>query len=277
MNNSKFNRDFFKIAFILALFILSACSNIPVSNPVATSTSVPSFTPPPSTPTQMPSATALASPTATEQLTPQEQPEQDYGVLVPKNENCVKSDNISLGNDYIQTGSQYTVLHVRATDPNNAQWLTLDLGRPEDKKPRDVLVLPVVCRDSNKNIIKFGLIIGGRDFGKNGADLNAYYNYKPGGQLSDKGFQVVPAERILENIAEGDLMAIDVVIKPGQGDFKKLGDSWGGATNELAIIALLMVRYDETYSQAVNQLAQGSHDIPNDFIIIPSRLELNPQ
>ena len=210
------------------------------------------------------------SPTATEQLTHQEQLERDYGVLVPKNEKCVQfTDSISLP-DYTQDNTTYASLQVRATDPKNAIWKKVGLGPPQDVKEREVLLLPVVCRDANDNIIKpFWLILGGKDFGKDGSDLNVYYTHKGG-----KDFQVVPAQEILDNVQEGDRIEISVVIKPGQGNFKKLGSNWEGATNELTRISILMVRYDKQYSDIVNLLAQGGSEIPDDFIIIPERIDL---
>ncbi len=255
--------------------LLTACNSVsPSPAPASTLMPVPSST---TTPVVTPTSTNLPKPTATEQLTPQQQLERDFGNLVPKDEKCVKSPDVIFSTDYTQSNTHYAILHVRATNPANAMWMTIPLGPPQDKKEREVLILPVVCRDANGGMIKFGLILGGKDLGKNGADLNAYYNYKIGGELSEKGFQVVSAQKILENIEEGDLMAIDVPIKPGDGDMKKSRDNWEGATNELAIIAILTVRYDEEYSLVVNQIAQGGGDIPDDFIIIPSRLELNPQ
>lgn len=277
MNARKcFMKRFLYFALFLTMLI-TACGSIPGLSPVATPTPLPTITTlPTNTPTQMPTATPLPSPTATEPLTPQEQLERDYGHLVSKDEKCVKGVG-SASTDYIQNNTTYAYLHVHATNPNNAQWMTIELGRPEDKKPREVLVLPVVCRDANGGMIKFGLILGGKDFGKDGADLNAYYNYKIDGTLDGKGFQVVSAQEILENIEDGLLMAIDVPIKPGDGDMKKPRDNWEGATNELGIIAINTVRYDEAYSQVVNQIAEGGGEIPDNLIIIPSRLELNPQ
>ena len=260
----------------LALFltiVFAACSNIPGLSPVATSTSLPTITPPPTnTPTQMPTTTPLPSPTATEQLTPQEQLERDYGHLVPKDEKCVLFPDGTVGYDYTQSNTHYTQLQVRATNPANAMWMKIPLGPPHDQKEREVLVLPVVCRDANGSILKTLLILGGRDFGKDGADLNVYYNHKGG-----KDFQVVPAQEILEQVQEGDRIEIYVVIKPGDGNFKKLGSNWEGATNDLTKISILMVKDDKQYSDIVNLLAQGGGDIPNDFVIIPDRIDLYSQ
>jgi hypothetical protein len=279
-------KHFSYFALFLTMLI-TACGNIPRLSPIATSTSLPTINPPPTNaPTQMPTATSLPSPTATEELTPEQLREREFGHLVPQGEQCLKFPEHPEGQlsfDYTQDNTTYTQLIVRATDPanpENAGWKTVELGAEGDKKLREVLTLRVVCRDAQDNIVgPFKIILGGRDFGKNGTNANGFYT---GGW-----HHVIPAEEILKFIKAGDPLEIDVAIKPGQGNLKKVfwpadtqfqANEPGIETNELARLAVLTVRDDPKYAQMVNLFAQGkAQQLPENFLIIPSRLVLNPQ
>jgi hypothetical protein len=246
---------------------------------------MPTITPPPAnTPTEIPTATLLPSPTATEQLTPEQLREQEFGHLVPQGEQCLKfpeNPEGQLSVDYTQDNTLYTILRVYATNPThpeNASWETIELGAQGDKKPREVLTLRIVCRDAQNNIVgPFKIVLGGKDFGKNGTDANGFYT---GGW-----YHVTPAGEILKLIKAGDPLEIDLAIKPGTGNLKM--QNWpadpqfnepGISTNELARIAILTVRDNPDYSRNVNLFAQGkAQQLPENFLIIPSRLVLNPQ
>jgi hypothetical protein len=275
----------FRYFALLSIMSITACGNIPGLRAVATSTSMPTTAPPSTnTATEIPTVTPLPSPTATEQLSPEQLREREFGYLVPKGEQCLKhpeSPEGYLGVDYTQDNTLYTMLRVHATDPTNpenAGWETVELGAEGNKKPREVLTLRVVCRDAQNNIIgPFKIILGGRDFGKNGTDANGFFT---GGW-----YHVTSAEDILELIKASDPLEIDVAIRPGQGNLKL--QNWpadsqfkepGISTNELARIAVITVRDNSDYARNVNLFAQGKpQHIPGNFLITPSRLVLNPQ
>jgi hypothetical protein len=272
-------RRFMKRFPYFALFltmVFSACGNIPGLGPVATATSLPTITPPPTnTPTQTPTATPLPSPTPTETLTPQEQLEREYSHLVPPDEPCVKQPESIMLPDPTQANTEYTELQVRTTDHTNASWMKIPLGPPENQKVREVLVLPVVCRDANKKLFKISVIIGGRDFGENGTNINELYTVSieqtESGTIFGYGLEVGSAEELVNKILAGQLMFITAVIKPGTGPLRSI--VYGGTTNELAKLAVLTAQ-DSNYTDPLNLLAQTGTALPDDFVILPARIDL---
>ena len=252
-------------AFTLAI---TSCSQraVPIATPTIAPTITPSETPIP--PTKVPSPTVAA----TKVLSPQEQLEREFGHLVPADEKCVGEgqEDIILSSDDTQTSIHYAHLRVHAADPSNAIKETVLLGPPQDRKPVEVLSIPVVCRDINGNIIKpQKLVLGGTTFGKNGADVNIFFDLM--------GPHGVPVQTILDNIKEGDLIDIFIAIKPGQGNIHN-APSYYGESNFLTKTVLSMLKNDSTFFDAVNllaqNLAQGSADLPSDFLLLPSRIEL---
>ena len=262
-------------ALFLTLLI-TACGNIPRFDPVATSTSLLTITPPPTnTPTQLPTATSLPSPTATEQLTRQEQLEQQYGHLVPVNERCViYTELLSPGSDIYPPGLVFAELKLRATgnkDKEDIKTITVPWG--EEKTPREVKILRVVCRDANSNIMEpMWLVLGGQDFGENRDGTAVYWYIANNG---DNGRKIMTVQELMTRISEGLEINVNVPIKIDSPSVKdRFGDYYGldGYSNELTNQAVRTFYENEAI---IKQIVNGGGIDQKDWILYPLLIEVD--
>lgn len=263
----------------LALFLtmlITACGNIPGLGPVATSTTTPTITPPPTnTPTPTPTATPLPSPTATKQLTHQEQLERDYGHLVPKDEKCVTyTELISPGSDIYPPGLVFAELQLHATGNKIGEDIkTITIPWGEEKTPREVNILRVICRDANLKIMEpMWLVLGGEDFGENHDGTAVYWYIANNG---NNGRKIMTVQELITRISAGLKIKIEVPVKIASPSVKdRFGDYYGldGYSNELTNQAIRTF-YDN--EEIIKQIVGGSEVNQKDWVLYPLIIEVD--
>jgi hypothetical protein len=246
-----------KISFLLLILytLLTACNSVsPSPAPTSTLMPVPSST---ATPVVIPTSTNLPKPTATEQLTSQEELEK----LIPIDEPCVLYTDVGTpGARHVPAGTLVAKLQVRTTGKTETK--TINMGKSGE--PRVVLLLEVGCRgdDENGNVGKVGkpfwLILGGQDFGKDGSGLNPYW------QADGGSFHSGTLEEIMSQINKGGRLLISVATKKG-GDVTDL--AWpSGAKNEVAQEAILTLDANKEQIEALIE----SSGVNTDNFILPT-------
>jgi hypothetical protein len=200
------------IAWTMLVFALGGCTFsivTPTLTPTATLTPTlaPTYTPTPSpTPTEIPV-------TQTEQLSPQELLERDFGSLVPKEEKCLKTPEVFLSMpDYFPSGVKKAELIVHSTGITDK--ITIPFGK--DKAPREVTRLQVVCRDNQGTLQKpMWLILGGDTFGKYQNGENPFWHIYPDGV---NGYESLTTDEVLGKMKATKGARLDVMIPADQGN-----------------------------------------------------------
>ena len=260
---------------LFLIMLISACGNIPGLKPVVTSTSLPTATPlPTNTPTQVPTATPPPRPTATEQLTYQEQLERDYGHLVPLSEKCVVYEELISYMDVIPSGTTFAQLQLHATgNINNVDIKTVTVPWGEDKLPREVYILRVVCRDANSNMMEpMWLVLGGDDFGAEHDGTAVYWYTASNG---DNGRRIMTVQELITKISEGLKITVSVPIKISSPSVRdRFGDYYGleGYSNELYAQAVRTFYDNEAI---IKHVVSGGAVNQKDWIMYPLFMEFD--
>lgn len=249
-----------QIAWIMLVFTVGGCTfSIAPPTPTPTATLAPTLTPT-DTPIPTPSPTQTEIPaTPTEQLSPQEQLERDYGHLVPKDEKCLSEPDVILSMpEYFPAGVTKAILIVHSTGITDK--VTIPFGK--DKVPREVTRLKVVCRDNQGNIQRpMWLILGGDDFGKYHNGENPFWYHLPDGT---NGYESSSIKEVLAKIQIGARIEVMIPTNSGNGNLREKFNEWDlhgdGYTNHFEM-------GNELANQAVREFSVPENEAQLDLLL----------